>query len=39
MPSYGPGMRVTFRKTHPRGYAVDISRERAEDLTMNPAPE
>jgi hypothetical protein len=31
-------MRVTFRKTHPRGYAVDISRERAEDPTMDPAP-
>lgn len=31
-------MRVTFRKTHQRGYAVDISRMRAEDLTMNPAP-
>lgn len=31
-------MRVTFRKTHPRGYAVDISRDQAEDLTMNPAP-
>jgi hypothetical protein len=31
-------VRVTFRKTHRRGYAVDISREQAEDLTMNPAP-
>jgi hypothetical protein len=31
-------MRVMFRKTHRRGYAVDISREYAEDLTMNPAP-
>lgn len=31
-------MRVTFRKTHRRGYAVDISRDHAEDLTMNPAP-
>jgi hypothetical protein len=29
---------VTFRKTHRRGYAVDISREHGEDLTMNPAP-
>lgn len=27
-----------FRKTHQRGYAVDIARERADDLTMNPAP-
>jgi hypothetical protein len=31
-------VRVTFRKTHRRGYAVDIAREHAEDLTMNPAP-
>ena len=31
-------MRVTFRKTHARGYAVDISRDHAEDLTMDPAP-
>jgi hypothetical protein len=31
-------VRVTFRKTHRRGYAVDISREHHEDLTMNPAP-
>jgi hypothetical protein len=31
-------VRVTFRKTHQRGYAVDIARERADDLTMNPAP-
>jgi hypothetical protein len=31
-------VRVTFRKTHRRGYAVDISREHAQDLTMNPAP-
>jgi hypothetical protein len=31
-------MRVSFRKTHRRGYAVDISRDSAEDLTMNPAP-
>jgi hypothetical protein len=31
-------MRVMFRKTHRRGYAVDISRDHAEDLTMNPAP-
>ncbi len=32
------GVQVTFRKTHRRGYAVDIARERHEDLTMNPAP-
>ena len=31
-------MRVTFRKTHQRGYAVDITRTRGDDLTMNPAP-
>lgn len=31
-------MLVTFRRTHRRGYAVDIARERGEDLTMNPAP-
>jgi hypothetical protein len=31
-------VQVTFRKTHRRGYAVDITRERGEDLTMNPAP-
>jgi hypothetical protein len=31
-------VQVTFRKTHRRGYAVDISRDRAEDLTMSPAP-
>lgn len=31
-------MRVTFRKTHQRGYAVDIARARGGDLTMNPAP-
>lgn len=31
-------MLVTFRKTHTRGYAVDIARDHAEDLTMNPAP-
>lgn len=31
-------MRVTFRKTHRRGYAVDIAREHGEDLTMDPAP-
>jgi len=31
-------VRVTFRKTHRRGYAVEIARERHEDLTMNPAP-
>lgn len=37
MPSVRP-MRVTFRKTHRRGYAVDIAREHGEDLTMNPAP-
>lgn len=31
-------MRVTFRRTHQRGYAVDVEREGADDLTMNPAP-
>lgn len=31
-------MQVIFRKTHRRGYAVDIRREHGEDLTMNPAP-
>jgi hypothetical protein len=31
-------VRVIFRKTHRRGYAVDVAREGAEDLTMNPAP-
>jgi hypothetical protein len=31
-------MRVSFRKTHRRGYAVDIFRTHADDLTMNPAP-
>ena len=31
-------VRITFRKTHRRGYAVDIARDLGEDLTMNPAP-
>jgi hypothetical protein len=31
-------VRVTFRRTHRRGYAVDISLDHGEDLTMNPAP-
>jgi hypothetical protein len=29
---------VTFRRIHRRGYAVDITRDHAEDLTMSPAP-
>jgi hypothetical protein len=31
-------VRITFRKTHRRGYGVDIARDLGEDLTMNPAP-
>jgi hypothetical protein len=31
-------VRAAFRKTRRRGYAVEIARERHEDLTMNPAP-
>jgi hypothetical protein len=31
-------VRVTFRRNRRRGYAVDIIRERHEDLTMSPAP-
>jgi hypothetical protein len=31
-------MQVVLRKTHRRGYAVDVLRQLHEDLTMNPAP-
>ncbi|AKU17495.1 hypothetical protein [Luteipulveratus mongoliensis] len=31
-------MEVTFRRTGERRYAVEVRRERAEDLIMSPAP-
>ena len=31
-------MKAVFRRTRSRGYALDLVRERGEDLTMNPAP-
>jgi hypothetical protein len=36
--TYRRRVRVTFRRTHRRGYAVDIARDHGENLTMDPAP-